>query len=154
MTLLIHWLFEPKPPPACPCFRHRQKGRWPDAIQGNRSIASAREKLPLNYSVSHCPVHGPLTAAGKAAAGCHAGTDAAGFTGKEKSREGGSISGTMPRRAEHVGKPRTALLCSRWERGKREGRSSQLPPPLGAAVNVCVTVVCGSQHSPPRLFAP
>ena len=52
MTLLIHWLLEPKPPPVCPCLRHRQKARWPDAIQGNWSIASAWEKLPLNYSVS------------------------------------------------------------------------------------------------------
>lgn len=103
----------------------------------------------------HRPVHGPLTAVREAAAKCQTGLDAAGFNRKEKSRGGGNISGKMPRRAEHVGKPRTALLFSRWECGKWEGCSSQTRPPLQAAVNTCVTVVYGSQHpSPARLFAP
>lgn len=112
----------------CPCLRHRQKGRWSDAVQGNWSIASGWEKLPFDYSASHPPVHRPLITAGKAEAECCAGLDTAGFNGKEKSRGGGNISRKIPRRAEHARKPRTALLFSKLEFQKSEGcRSVTIP---------------------------
>lgn len=123
------------------CRRCRWKAQWPHAASGNWSIASGSERPPLNYSASLPSVHRAVTAAGRVAAQCHGGLEAAGFNAKGEKR---GTRGHPWEEAKAGTECREARPLTSLPGGNAGSEKGPVVPALGASVRGCasVCIVC------------